>query len=63
MVCWLWTGLLVVLYCLTLSGIEKNSIEEYSGVVACLVMVPWIIGWTVPFLWRYIVYGSAKRYY
>ena len=63
-VCWLWTGLLVLLYCFgggTSQRVETRN--EELGMVACLIMVPWIVGWVLPFVWRFIVYGSPRRRY
>ena len=49
--CWLWTALLMLLY--FVGGADP-------GMIACLVIPPWIPAVT-PSVWRYIVYGRSRR--
>ena len=60
-VCGLWTGLLVLLYCWLYSGIDGKT--ELTVVMFCSMAIPWVIGAVVPVMWRYIVYGSPRRRY
>ena len=53
--CVLWTALMVMVF---FSGGEGNL-----GMIACVAILPWIVGFVVPFVWRYIVYGSPRRRY
>jgi hypothetical protein len=60
--CVLWTALMVALMVMVFF-IGGEGQEGDLGITACLAILPWIIGFVVPFIWRYIVYGSPRKRY
>ena len=56
--CVVWSGLLAALACLEWwSGTATSN----TVIPLCLVPVPWVLGYLLPFLFRYIVWGSPRR--